>query len=285
MRTRRRAPRLPLWLAWLAGIPALFGTILAAAVAVALLVQRQALAGLVATAAAGLLLLLFVACQSGIHGHHARRVAAAERARRALTDSAPKPLPTRADRVVVRLRLLRWCMALVLLGLVVVAGWWMTVLMWHEQDAEGLVLALPFTLIIAAGLLSIGRLGPASDRAGAVLRLDESGLRHCLLPVIPWTAVRGIDLQETGADPRRLSWTLVVAVDPSVGRTLALPWWRRWIDWCVPRLDASGTRLSIDLAFLRAHPQQVAGAAVTMAQRHGARLHPGWRHWQTGAAA
>ena len=167
-----------------------------------------------------------------------------------------------------RLRLVRWCALLLLVGCCTAVAWWGLVHAWRDRDLEQVIFIGAVLVPMVCGFIAVGRVGWAADRAGAFLAMDAHGLHHCLLPAIPWRAVTGIQLLSSNVDGQT-QYTLVLSLDHATGTRVKLPAWRRAFDWCTPKVLEGNTRLDVPLAFARAHPQQIAGAALTLADRHG----------------
>lgn len=131
-------------------------------------------------------------------------------------------------------------------------------------------------LLLYASL--VARFGLAAAHQGGAIRADASGFHHCLLPVIPWRHVLGVDFREERVG-RSVVQELVLAIEPAFARQLPMP--RRWDDsWVAPRLDA-GHRLRLPLHFVRGAPMHVAGQVQFMADQHGARRIPDWCERET----
>jgi hypothetical protein len=122
-----------------------------------------------------------------------------------------------------------------------------------------------FLLLAAYGPARLARL---ATRAGHVLRIDARGVAHCALPDIPWSAVRGVDLESRTIQFATV-WYLVLALDPVTIRGLAPSLWRRCTDWQYPPVRRARGRLEIPLWLVDEVPDAVLVAARTMGARAG----------------
>jgi hypothetical protein len=133
--------------------------------------------------------------------------------------------------------------------------------------------SMAITCAAVALFLLLGAYGPArlawlASRAGHVLRIDGSGVAHCALPDIPWSAVRGLDLRSRTIQFSTV-WYLVLALDPvAIGR-VAPSRWRRCTDWQYPPVHRVRGRLEIPLWLVDEVPDAVLVAARTIGARAG----------------
>lgn len=88
--------------------------------------------------------------------------------------------------------------------------------------------------------------------------------------------MRGVDLELRIVKDTMQVWTLVLAVDRSLAGSLRLArWWRAFAPGA-PSVEDDG-RLKVPLAYVRGKPHEVAGRAMSVADRWGAQRIPGWR--------
>lgn len=199
--------------------------------------------------------------------------------------ASPRTLPAPAQPVRVEGGALvldvRWVKWGLVMGLVAGAAAFCLAAAWFA--ARGAAWLSLLTGIAFGGMLLlygalVARFALAAARQGGAIRADASGFHHCLLPVIPWRHVQGVDFREERVG-RSVVQELVLAIEPAFARQLPLP--RRWDDtWFAPRLDAEH-RLRLPLNFVRGVPKHVARQVQFLADRHGARRLLDWREWQT----
>jgi hypothetical protein len=195
--------------------------------------------------------------------------------------AAPRPLPAPDGALLLRMRWLQWGLQVAAVTAVALFPLWLLAQAALAGQGLRMLVAGCLSLVLLplpALLLAFGR-RVASH--GGVALLDAQGFRHCLLPAIPWKHVGGIDLERQGSRASA-RWHLVLAVEPAFLRTIALPLPARMV--CAPqvRVDGSG-RLTMPLARVEGDPRQLAGMALTIADRWGAPRVSGWRAWQDPA--
>ncbi len=133
-----------------------------------------------------------------------------------------------------------------------------------------------------AGFLAFGllRLGWAVIVQSSVFRADSMGLKHCLLPTIPWCAMRGVDIRKyiprsnvSGSDYR---FSLVIACD----REFLISWSPRWVwdllNWVGPRYDLNASLVDIKLEFSAVDPFELLAHLIAVAELNNARLVRNW---------
>lgn len=258
--------------AWIVGATSLFGGIVLVVVAFVQLATGS-LGGAAAYALyAAACFLVYVLCD--------HRIKAARDAQRRHEDRALEPVPVPSGGFVLRMRWIKWaCGVSVFAGLALV-GIAAGIGNWRDGEPDGVLVCALLTAAMLVGVLGLARFGLAAERIGAVARMDADGVQHCLLPALPWSAVRGLELRRKGGS-RGTYWALVLALDPDTAARLALPAWRAVVDWCVPRVTDRRHGLELPLAFVRGDPREVAGMALTLAGRHcDSLLLDGWRKWR-----
>ena len=139
---------------------------------------------------------------------------------------------------------------------------------------------------LGAGFFAFGLLGlgGAVLVQSSTLRADKAGLKHCLLPTIPWHAIRGLDIRRyipranVGGSETR--YALVIACN----REFLLGWSKRWawdlLNWVGPRYDLNDALVDMKLEFIAAEPDELLKKLTTCARNYGAPLVRTWVHGQ-----
>jgi hypothetical protein len=195
--------------------------------------------------------------------------------------AAPRPLPAPQGPLLLRMRWAQWGMQLAAATAVALLPLWLLAeAVLAGQGLRMLVFGC-FFLVLASVPVLLLAFGRRAASHGGVALLDAQGFRHCLLPAIPWKHVGGMDLEPQGP-PGSARWHLVLAVEPAFAGTVTLPPLARIVCAPVVRVDSSG-RLTMPLARVEGDPRQLAGMALTIADRCGAPRMAGWRAWQDPA--
>lgn len=192
------------------------------------------------------------------------------------TAPLPRPVPVPSGEAAFGLRRGRWLFH-VFLALSLLAG--LVILSHQALQRSGPWVVVAFALPgvgVTAWLSGLLAEAMAAQRAGAMLRLDAQGVHHCQLPLLSWNEVHGVDLREWTSRGGE-QWSLVLALAAAPAATLKFPAWRFFLDASLPRVDAAG-RLSIPLLYVDAEPEQLAGMAISLADRWGAPRMADWRH-------
>ena len=131
----------------------------------------------------------------------------------------------------------------------------------------------------ASGLL---RLGWAVLVQSSTIRADEAGLKHCLLPNVPWHVIRGLDIRRyiprsnvAGGETR---YALVIACN----REFLVGWSKRWawdlLNWVGPRNDLNDSLVDIKLEFISTRPDELLTKLAATAENYKAPLVKTWVH-------
>ncbi len=131
----------------------------------------------------------------------------------------------------------------------------------------------------ASGLL---RLGWAVLVQSSTIRADQAGLKHCLLPNIPWHVIRGLDIRRyiprSNVAESEFRYALVIACN----REFLLGWSTRWawdlLNWVGPRYDLNDSVVDIKLEFISTEPDELLTKLTAFARNYKAPLVKTWVH-------
>ena len=191
-------------------------------------------------------------------------------------------LLTESPSATVGLRWFRWFW---MTSSLVFSTWVSAYIAASEWSAGSMVASLTCGFVaLGAGHLLVGllRLGWASFVQSSALRADHNGLKHCLLPVVPWPAIRGIDVRKyipmASVHGGGYRFALVIACD----RQFLLTWYQRWVwdllNWVGPRYDLNQSLLEFKLEFLPVEPSDLLTKLTALAQSYEAPLVKTWVH-------
>jgi len=206
-------------------------------------------------------------------------LAEAEKDERKRLEAEPRPVAAPSGELVLGMRWVKWLLGTLLFGGLGTFGVLVVLVAGRAMNLYGALAGMFCAGVLLPSTLFLLATAYEALRLGGLARLDAQGFRHALLPMVPWTQVRGVDLelQVPLKGPRH--WNLVLAVAPAFARTLRVPRWWRVVGPGAPRLDGEG-RLTVPLAYARGKPQVLAGMAMSVADRWGAPRIGGWRAWQ-----
>lgn len=192
--------------------------------------------------------------------------------------------PTESPSATYGLRWLRWFGMTATLIFCLWAFAYIAVSEW-ELGARNPSLACGL-VALAAGFFSFGllRLGLACLGQLSTLRADRDGLKHCMLPTIPWVAVRGIDVRKyiprTNVSGGNYRSALVIACD----QNFLLGWTKRWVwdllSWVGPRYDLNQALVEFKLEFMPVEPGDLLATLTAIAKHYKAPLVKTWVHGQ-----
>ena len=152
---------------------------------------------------------------------------------------------------------------------------------WDSGHAFAIVSCVLIALcagFLAAGLLALGF---AAAHQSDCLRADEHGIRHCLLPLIPWSAVLGIDTRTYHVKGTQLSsgeyrFALVICCKRSFVESLRTRWIWDLLNWVGPRYDVNVGVIDIKLDFMIAESTDLVAVVKQLAIRWKAPLVGTW---------
>jgi hypothetical protein len=257
-------------LAWIFG-----STSLLAAIVLAVIAIGQAAFG---TGAAFVPTLIVAVGAFGVAWVCSRHIKSALAAELKRLDVAPDPVPVPEGELVLRMSWDKWLLATVAFSACTAAGLFCVAAAAGAWKLQALLVGVAIVAVLAPMTLLLLETGRRSLDLGGLARLDAQGFRHCLLPVVPWRRVRGVDLELQVVRSNIKQWFLVLAVDRELAPALCLAWWWRSLGPGAPRVDDAG-RLTVPLAYVRGRPQDVVGRAMAVADRWGAQRIPGWRSY------
>ena len=123
----------------------------------------------------------------------------------------------------------RWCLGLLLLGLLLAPVTVMFARSLSAGPAPALLLLGGFLLVLLAAVLIFLVQGATYADAGHVLRANAQGLAIAGFPMVAWRGIVGLDLQMIPTRWGAKTWALHVALDPSTATRLARGWWGRHV--------------------------------------------------------
>lgn len=185
----------------------------------------------------------------------------------------------------VGLRWFKWSvLTLILCGLLGLVFWWMVPDLWQSGLYGKAAGFGAFGLLLAAALLAMLPLGFQALRGQALLNVGPLGVQISSLPLLPWSQLQGVDLQEITVQSGK-QWQLILATDDAYLQSLPSRWWVACFLWPVVRWPRKKSVIGVSLAFLGDNPHTVVQAVRHIGARHGAPLVEGWRHFQPIAEA
>ncbi len=183
---------------------------------------------------------------------------------------------------------LRWSkwglLTLILCALLTVMLRWMLPDLWQSGLYGKAILFGGVSLFFAVVFLGMLSLGLRALRGQILLNVGPPGVQISSLPLLPWSQLHGIDLQEIIVQSGK-QWQLILATDDAYLQSLPSRWWVACFLWPVVRWPRKKSVIGVSLAFLDDNPHTVVQAVRHIGARYGAPLVEGWRHFQPIAEA
>lgn len=137
---------------------------------------------------------------------------------------------------------------------------------------------------LGSGFFALGlvRLSWAVLVQSSTIRADEAGLKHCLLPNIPWHVIRGLDIRRyiprSNVAGSEFRYALVIACY----QEFLLGWSKRWawdlLNWVGPRYDLNDSLVDIKLELISTKPDELLTKLAAIAENYKAPLVKTWVH-------
>ncbi len=183
----------------------------------------------------------------------------------------------------VGMRWFRWFLQVAMLGGFALLSGVFSRAAWVADSLPGMVVGAGASLAFAAALGALVALALQVARSGHLFSVDAKGILVAGASLLPWSAVRGLDMRYGSTGFRRAGesisrpYRLQLAVEAPSAQSAGVgagywPW-----QWNHPQLIAEGRILEVPLYLYAASPHVIEGAVRMLCKRHGERFLDQWR--------